>query len=155
MADNSQESGAVFNVEKLYIKDASYESPNAPHVFAEKQAQPNLHLQLDVEHKALNEAEGMYEVVLAVTATAKFQETAIFLAEAHQAGLFRILGVPPKDLSKVLEITCPGILLPFVREVINEMVTKGGFPQLLINPVNFEALYEQKHGAPQQQAGAL
>jgi preprotein translocase subunit SecB len=111
MADNSQESGAVFNVEKLYIKDASYESPNAPHVFAEKQAQPNLHLQLDVEHKALNEAEGMYEVVLAVTATAKFQETAIFLAEAHQAGLFRILGVPPKDLSKVLEITCPGILL--------------------------------------------
>ncbi len=155
MADNSQEPGAVFNVEKLYIKDASYESPNVPLIFTEKQAQPDLHLQMDIEHGVMNEAEGIYEVVLAVTATAKYQETTIFLAEAHQAGLFRIIGVPSQELSKVLEITCPSILLPFVREVINEMVTKGGFPQLLLNPVNFEALYMQKHGAPQQQAGAL
>ncbi len=155
MADNSQEPGAVFNVEKLYIKDASYESPNVPHIFIEKQAQPDLHLQMDIEHSLMNEAESIYEVVLAVTATAKVQETVIFLAEAHQAGLFRVRGLPPQDLPKVLEITCPNILLPFVREVINEMVTKGGFPQLLLNPVNFEALYLQKQGAPQQQAGAL
>lgn len=155
MADNSQEPGAEFSVEKLYIKDASYESPNVPHIFTEKQVQPDLHMQMNIEHGVLNEAEGTYEVVLAVTATAKSQETVIFLAEAHQAGLFRIVGVPPQELSRVLEIACPNILLPFVREVINEMVTKGGFPQLLLNPVNFEALYLQKHAAPQQQAGAL
>jgi preprotein translocase subunit SecB len=154
MADNIQEPGVVFSVEKLYIKDASYESPNVPHIFTEMQV-PQLQVQMDIEHNVMNEAEGMFEVVLAVTATAKFQETTIFLAEAHQAGLFHVVGVPPRDLPKVLEITCPSILLPFVREVINEMVTKGGFPQLLVNPVNFEALYMQKHGAPQQQAGAL
>ena len=94
-------------------------------------------------------------MVLAVTATAKFQETAIFLAEAQQAGVFHVVGVPPRDLPKVLEITCPSILLPFVREVINELVIKGGFPQLLINPVNFEALFDQKHAAKQQQVGNL
>ena len=154
MAENTQEPGVVFSVEKIYIKDVSYESPNVPHIFTETQV-PQLQVHLDVEHKVLNEAEGMYEVVLAVTVTAKVQETAIFLAEAHQAGLFRIVGVPPLDLPKVLEITCPNILLPFVREVVNELVTKGGFPQLLLNPVNFEALYEQKHVAPQQQAGNL
>jgi len=151
MAENTQQPGAVFSIEKIYIKDASYEAPNTPHIFTETQA-PQLQVQLNVEHSVLNEAEGMYEVVLAVTATAKFQETTIFLAEAHQAGLFRIVGVPPHDLPKVLEITCPGILLPFVREVINDFVTKGGFPQLLVNPVNFEALYEQKHAAVQKQA---
>ncbi|MBI5612116.1 MAG: protein-export chaperone SecB [Gammaproteobacteria bacterium] len=155
MADNIQEPGVVFSVEKLYIKDASYESPNVPYAFTETQGQPQLQVQMIIERKALNEAEGMYEVVLAVTATAKFQETTIFLAEAQQAGLFRVVGVPPQDLPKVLEISCPGILLPFVREVINDMVTKGGFPQLLVNPVNFEALYMQKYGAPQQQAGNL
>lgn len=154
MAENIQQPGVVFSVEKIYIKDVSYESPNVPHIFTEMQV-PQLQVQLDIESNVLNEAEGMYEVVLAVTATAKFQETAIFLAEAQQAGLFHVVGVPPRDLPKVLEITCPSILLPFAREVINEMVTKGGFPQLLINPVNFEALYEQKHGAAQKLAGNL
>jgi preprotein translocase subunit SecB len=154
MAENIQEPGVVFSAEKLYIKDASYESPNVPHIFTEMQV-PQLNVQLNIDHTVLNEAEGMYEVVLAVTATAKFQETAIFLAEAHQAGVFHIVGVPPKDLTKVLEITCPTILLPFAREVINDMVVKGGFPQLLVSPVNFEALYEQKHTAAPKQAGNL
>ena len=155
MAENTQQPDAIFSVEKVYIKDASYEAPNAPRIFIEGQAQPQLNIHLDIEHSGFDDAKGMYEVVLAVTATAKHQETTLFLAEAHQAGLFRIVGVPPGDLPKILEIACPNILLPFIREVINEMVTKGGFPQLLINPVNFDALYEQKHAAKQQQAGNL
>ena len=154
MAENTQQPGVVFNVEKIYVKDASYESPNVPHIFTEMQV-PQLQVQMNIESNVLNEAEGMFEVVLAVTATAKFQETALFLVEAQQAGLFHVVGVPPRDLPRVLEITCPSILLPFVREAINELVTKGGFPQLLINPVNFEALYEQKHAAKQQQVGNL
>jgi len=79
--------------------------------------------------------------------TAKLQDKVVFLTEAKQAGLFRVNGVADTELNKVLEIACPNILLPFIREAINDLTQKGGFPQLLINPINFEALYQQKQAA--------
>jgi len=154
MAEQTQTPEVVFHIEKVYVKDFSFESPGAPAVFFEQNpGQPQVDIRLDVEHTALS--EGVYEVVLAVTATTKVQDKTLFLVEAHQAGLFHVRGVPPEDLPKILQITCPGILLPFAREALHDMVAKGGYPQFLINPVNFEALFfqQQESGArPQQPA---
>jgi preprotein translocase subunit SecB len=141
----------VFSLEKIYIKDSSYEAPNAPQVFLDGTA-PEVGVQLGVLHSRLNAEQGLYEVVLAVTVTAKKGDKAVFLAEAHQAGLFRIAGVPEAELPKALEIACPNVLLPFARQAINSLVEGGGFPQLLLAPINFEALYQQKQ--QQQQASA-
>jgi len=146
MAESKQSQGPALNVEKIYVKDISYEAPNAPHVFME-QTVPEVGIQLNIGHTALNPDDGLYEVTLSVTVTAKLQDKTVFLAEAQQCGLFRITGVTGVDLPMVLEIGCPNILLPFAREVINDLVGKGGFPQLLINPVNFEVLYQQKQAA--------
>lgn len=148
MAENPAVS---FSLEKIYVKDASYEAPNVPQMFLEKTT-PDVGVQLGIEHAVLDKAQGLYEVALAVTATAKLNDKTVFLTEAKQAGIFRITGVEEAEMSKVLEISCANILLPFVREVINEFVVKGGFPQLLINPINFEALYHQKQTAENEQA---
>ena len=144
MDQKTPESEIIFGLEKIYLKDVSYEAPNVPHFFMEKNA-PEVGIQLAIDHGLVHEPEGVFEVILSVTVTAKFQEKAVFLTEAKQAGLFRIRGMAGDDLERVLEITCPNILLPFAREAINDLVGKGGFPQLLINPINFEALYQQKH----------
>lgn len=148
MTQADTQNQVIFNIEKIYVKDSSYEAPNAPQVFMESKA-PEVGVQIGVTHQPISPEQGLYEVVLAVTVTAKGGDKNIFLAEAHQAGLFRIQGVPAAELPKALEIACPNILLPFVRQTINDLVESGGFPQLLINPINFEALYLQK-----QQAGA-
>ncbi len=151
MAQDNAKAEAVFNLEKIYVKDVSYEAPNVPQVFLEKQA-PEVGIQLGLEHTALNTENGVHEAVLSITATAKLKDKTVFLIEVKQAGIFRLQGLPAEDEMKVLEITCPNILLPFARETINDLAGKGGFPQLLINPINFEALYQQKQAAEEQSA---
>lgn len=146
MAQPQQEQAPALNIEKVYIKDISYEAPNTPQVFMEQRV-PEVGVQLNIAHAAIDQKEGLYQVILSVTVTAKFEDKNVFLAEVQQAGLFRVAGITGQDLPMVLEIGCPNILLPFAREAINDLVGKGGFPQLLINPVNFEALYQQKHAA--------
>lgn len=139
-------SDVQFNLERIYVKDISYESPAVPRVFL-RQAAPQLDIQLGVQRREIEAAEGLQEVVLAVTVSAKHNGQTIFLVEVQQAGLFRIKGLTGESLERALEISGAYILLPFVRETINDLVGKGGFPQLLINPINFEALYEQKRAA--------
>jgi preprotein translocase subunit SecB len=151
MAQDNAKTETVFNLEKIYVKDISYEAPNVPHVFLEKQA-PEVGIQLGLEHTALNTDNGLHEVVLSITATAKLKDKTVFLIEVKQAGIFRLQGLPVADEAKVLEITCPNILLPFAREAVNDLAGKGGFPQLLISPINFEALHQQKQAAEQQGA---
>ncbi len=146
MAEPQQEQAPALNIEKVYIKDMSYEAPNTPQVFMEQRV-PEVGVQMNIAHTALDEKAGLYEVVLSVTVTAKFEAKNVFLVEVQQAGLFRVIGIPANDLPMVLEIGCPNILLPFAREAINDLVGKGGFPQLLINPVNFDGLYQQKQAA--------
>lgn len=146
--EQNAEQNVVFNVEKIYIKDVSYEAPGVPMTFAQPEGgAAEIGVQLGIEHGALNPGQGLHEVVLTVTATAKRDNKNIFLVEVKQAGIFRITGVEGELLERALQISCAYVLLPFVREAVNELVGKGGFPQLLINPINFEGLYEQKKTA--------
>ncbi|MBI3777711.1 MAG: protein-export chaperone SecB [Gammaproteobacteria bacterium] len=143
--EQDQQENIVFNIEKIYIKDISYEAPSVPMTFVQAQdGAAEIGVQLGLEHGALNAEHGIYEVALTVTATANRESKTIFLVEVKQAGIFRINGIEGETLQRTLQISCAYVLLPFVRETINELVGKGGFPQLLINPINFEALYEQK-----------
>ncbi|HZN87093.1 MAG TPA: protein-export chaperone SecB [Burkholderiales bacterium] len=144
MADAQQPS---FQIEKIYVKDVSLEIPNAPQVFLEAQG-PQLEIQ--VRNEAQQFAEGLFEVVVTVTVTAKAGEKTLFLAEAAQAGIFAVRGVPPAEIEPVLAVACPTILYPYAREAISDLVTRGGFPPVLLAPVSFEAIYAQR--AQQRQA---
>jgi preprotein translocase subunit SecB len=146
MADAQQPS---FQIEKIYVKDVSLEIPNAPQVFLEAQG-PQLEIQ--VRNEAQQFAEGLFEVVVTVTVTARAGEKTLFLAEAAQAGIFALRGVPQAEIEPVLAIACPTILYPYARETISDLVTRGGFPPVLLAPVSFEAIYAQR--AQQQQAAA-
>ncbi|MHB8535240.1 MAG: protein-export chaperone SecB [Sulfuricaulis sp.] len=143
----NQDQNIVFSVEKIYVKDVSYEAPGVPMAFQTQNAAAEIGVQLGFEHSLLNAEQGIYEVLLTVTASAKHEDKNIFLVEVKQAGIFRITGVEGDMLQRVIEVSCAYVLLPFVREVVNDLVGKGGFPQLLINPINFETLYEQKQAA--------
>ena len=143
----NQDQNMVFNVEKIYTKDISYEAPGVPQAFQTQNAAAEIGVQLGLEHGVLHAEQGIYEVALTVTANAKQGDKNIFLVEVKQAGIFRITGIEGDMLQQALEVSCAYVLLPFVREAINDLVSKGGFPQLLVNPINFEALYAQKQVA--------
>jgi preprotein translocase subunit SecB len=130
-----------FNIEKLYVKDLSLELPNAPKVFMEADS-PQLDVQIHNESQHV--ADALYDVVVTVTVTAKSGDKTMFLAEVAQAGLFSIVNVPAEELEPLLGIGCPTILYPYVREAISDLVTRGGFPPVLLAPVSFEALYVQR-----------
>ena len=132
---------ASFQIEKIYAKDVSLEIPNAPQVFTE-QIQPQLEVQIATE--VSNFAEGLYEVTVSATVTAKAGERTVFLAEAVQAGIFSLRNVPQQELDPLLGIGCPTIIFPYLRETISDLVVRGGFPPVLLSPVSFEALYMQR-----------
>ena len=132
-----------FDIRKVYLKDSSLESPNTPEIFLEDPGSPDVNVEASIKSNALKE-ENYYEIVLSITVTTKMGEKTGFLVEVQQAGIFQIAGIPEKDMPMALEIACPNVLLPFAREAISDLVGKGGFPQLLLAPINFELLYQQK-----------
>lgn len=133
-----------FEIRKLYLKDASLESPQSPEVFLQLDSSPDINIDLNIEQRELEE-KTYYEVVLKISAEAKHDDKTVFLCETHQAGVFVISGIPDEELDLALNIACPNVLLPFAREAISDLVTKAGFPQLLLSPINFEALFQQKN----------
>ncbi len=142
---------AVFNIEKLYVKDLSLEIPHAPGIFLERE-NPQIDLQLHSEFAAID--EGVYEVILTVTLTAKqtAKDRVMFLIEAKQAGIFQVRNIPATDMDSVLAVVCPNILYPYLREVITDVSVRAGFAPVMLNPVNFEALYEQQKAQAGKQA---
>jgi preprotein translocase subunit SecB len=142
---------AVFSLEKIYLKDLSYEAPGAPAVFLDNQP-PEVGVQIQLARRPIEAEQGFYEVTLTVQVNAKRGETSLFLVEVQQAGVFRVQGITGEALERTLEVACAYVLLPFARETVSELIGKGGFPQLLINPINFDALYEQKRAAVAQPA---
>lgn len=139
------------DIKRVYIKDMSFESPKAPVSLAEKW-QPHLDVQLRSSSTKLSE-EHAYEVALHMTITARQDEAVIFLVDVVQAGIFNLVNVSEQEAEVALQIHCPNILFPFARETVASLIVKGGFPQLLIGPINFEAIYNQKLQALQQEPG--
>lgn len=145
----------LFKIQRVYLKDVSYESPQTPRVFVgNTQWQPNVSLHLNTESSKLD--NDLYECVLTVTATVKLGEEVAYLCEIKQAGLFLVRGFDQQRLGPMLGSFCPNLLFPFAREEIASLVQKGGFPQLLLDPVNFDALYAQhlQQAAAKQNAPA-
>ena len=136
-----EEQKPMFTIEKIYVKDLSLEVPHAPGIFREGGA-PQVHVELKTQHTRVE--EGMYDASVTVTVTAKVNEKIMFIVEAEQAGIFRIRHVPETELGQVLSVGCANILFPYVRETVSDAVTRGGFPTIMLNPVNFEALYHQQ-----------
>jgi preprotein translocase subunit SecB len=130
-----------FGIQRIYVKDLSYEAPNVPHIFRDTWAP---RVEIDLQSKSNVLEDGIYEVVLSVTSTVKVNEKMAFLAEVHQAGIFTIRNFPDDQLDHLLGSFCPSIIFPYARESITDLVTRGGFPQLYIAPVNFDAIYQQK-----------
>lgn len=138
----SEQQQAVFSIEKVYVKDASLEIPNAPQVFLEQEP-PQMEVNVHTGAQALAQ-EGLYETVLTVTVTAKNGDKTAFLVEIAQAGIFQIRNIPEQDLGAVLAVACPGVLLPYAREAVSSMITRAGFPPVMLHHMNFEALYQQR-----------
>ncbi|MEE9321084.1 MAG: protein-export chaperone SecB [Granulosicoccus sp.] len=148
-AENQQQ----FKIQRIYLKDVSYESPQTPAVFvAQISWQPQVSLHLNTESTKLD--NDLFECVLTVTATVKLEEQTAYLIEVKQAGLFMIKGFVEDRMGPMLGSFCPNLLFPFAREEIASLVQKGGFPQLLLDPVNFDALYAQHVESARQNAPA-
>jgi preprotein translocase subunit SecB len=143
MSETAQTPQPIFNIEKLFVKDLSLEIPHAPGIFLERE-NPQIDLQLNSQATAIE--EGVYEVVVTVTVTAKLAEKnkVMFLVEVKQAGIFQARNIPPTDIETVLAVACPNILYPYAREVISDITVRAGFAPVLLNPINFEALYLQQ-----------
>lgn len=146
-AENNQQAEQNFAIQRVFLKDVSFEAPNSPDVFQQDWA-PDVNLDLDTQSRELG--EGIYEVVLRLTVTVKNQESSAFLCEVQQGGIFSVTGMDAPQLAHCLGAFCPNILFPYARETISSLVVKGTFPQLNLAPVNFDALFMNYL---QQQAG--
>jgi preprotein translocase subunit SecB len=145
---SEEQPAPVFSIEKIYAKDLSLEIPHAPQAFLERET-PEIEVQLHSEGSSIE--QGMYQVVLTVTVTAKVGEKTLFLVEAGQAGIFQVQNIPEQDLEPILSVACPNILFPYARETISNLVNRAGFPPMLLAPVNFDAIYQQRLMEQQQQ----
>ncbi|MFZ0470809.1 MAG: protein-export chaperone SecB [Thiogranum sp.] len=132
--------GPHFGIVRIYLKDVSFETPNSPAIFTQE-FRPEVNLQLNTSASQLE--DGLFEVVLHLTVTSKQGEKTGFLVEIQQAGIFEIKGFDDAQKGHMLGAYCPDTLYPFAREAVSDLVTKGGFPQLLLAPINFEAVYAQ------------
>ncbi len=139
----------VFSIQRVYLKDCSLETPTSPDIFR-KDWHPNVAFELQVTHQQLSAAthqpggEEIVEVIVSGSATAKIENEIAFLVEVKQAGIFALKNIPSDQLPILLNVVCPNILFPYFREVISSLTMRASFPQLTLDPINFEALYQQR-----------
>jgi preprotein translocase subunit SecB len=151
MTDTTPAAGdaPVFQLQRVYLKDASLEMPNAPQIFLEAEA-PAVDVQLEVSNSAV--IENVHEVVVRVTATAKSKDKVLFLVEGKQGGIFEMRNIPAEQMGPILGVVCPSIIYPYLRSNIADLITRTGLPPVHLAEVNFEAFYNQKMAALAQQA---
>lgn len=131
----------VFNMDKIYVKDISLEIPHAPQIFLERE-NPQIEVQLHTSAEHVD--EGVFEVNVIATVTAKLAEKVMFLIEAKQAGIFTLRNLPEAEMEPVLAVMCPNILFPYLREVVSDVSVRAGFAPVMLNPINFDVLYQQQ-----------
>lgn len=139
--ENQNQQDRQFQLQKIYVKDVSFETPSSPHVFTLEWS-PEVDFNLSTAAAQLQ--EGTYEVVVKLTVTVKLEQKTAYLVEISQAGIFAAFGFEESELGHLLGSYCPNILFPYAREAISDLVIKGGFPPMLLAPVNFDALYAQR-----------
>ncbi|OGT60080.1 MAG: protein-export chaperone SecB [Gammaproteobacteria bacterium RIFCSPHIGHO2_12_FULL_43_28] len=135
-----QQANPQFEIQRIFVKDMSFEAPNTPHTFSEDW-KPEVSLNLETKSNRIE--DNAHEVVLSITATVTSNNKTAFLVEVQQSGVFMIKGFPEDQLHQMLGSFCPNILFPYAREAVSDVVVRGGFPQLILAPVNFDALYAQ------------
>ena len=150
MADQAANNEPVFNIQRIYLKDASMEQPNSPQLFLEQDS-PAVDINLGIEQTQLG--EGVFEVALTGTVTAKIKDKTLFLVECKQAGIFEVSGFPADQIGPILGVNCPQMLFPYLRAQISDLVVRGGFPPVVLNEINFPAIYaaqleQQAQGTP-------
>jgi len=133
--------GPTFQLQRCYLKDASLELPHAPRIFLEQQS-PSIDVQLEVGNSSV--LDGIYEVVVRVTATAKLADKVLFLVEGKQAGIFEIRNVPKEQFEPIIGIVCPNIVYPYLRANVADLIARTGLPPIHLAEINFEALYQQR-----------
>ncbi|MCX8004246.1 MAG: protein-export chaperone SecB [Burkholderiaceae bacterium] len=138
---NAGAAAPVFQLQRVYLKDASLELPHAPTIFLEQEP-PQVEVQLEVTHEKV--LDGIYEVVVRVTTTAKVKDKVLFLVEAKQAGIFELRGIPNEQFDAVVGIVCPNIVYPYLRANVADLVNRTGLPPIHLAEINFEALYQQR-----------
>jgi preprotein translocase subunit SecB len=152
--NNSDDSRAI-GITKIYVKDYSFESPRAPDVFRTTEWKPQTDLNIRSGHTAVEGEEDLHEVVLTITVDAKEGDSTLFLVEIQQAGLFQISGYSEEEFNAIVGSFCPNILFPYAREAIATTVQRGGFPEFVLQPINFDALYmKSREQIAQQAAGS-
>jgi preprotein translocase subunit SecB len=153
-AQDDTQAAPRFSVQRIYVKDASFEAPDSPECFR-RPYNPQINFNINSRSRKLD--ENFYEVILRLTADVKQDDKTLFLVEVQQGGVFEVGGLEGERLEQVLMITCPNILFPYGREAIDSLVIKGSFPALMLAPVNFEAVYLQakRNQAEQAQAGGV
>ncbi len=151
MAEETSKDTKQIGISKIYVKDFSFESPKAPDVFRSSEWSPQTDLNLRSSHKPVAGDDKLHEVILTITVEAKHEDQTMFLAEVQQAGLFQIDGYEEEDFKAIVGSFCPNILFPYAREAIASTVQRGGFPEFVLQPINFDALYLQSQQAVAQQ----
>ena len=146
---NEQPAGPQFALQRIFLKDSSFESPRSPLIF---QAQWSPKINFDIKTRSSKVQDDVYEVVLILTAEAQIEEKAAFVVEVHQAGIFTAKDFDDLQLEQVLATVCPNILFPYAREAVDSLVIKGSFPALMLAPVNFDALFAQQLENMQKEA---
>ncbi|WP_158756015.1 protein-export chaperone SecB [Dyella sp. S184] len=141
---NGQDNQPQLVLQKIYVKDVSFEAPNAPQIFQEIDAQEQPQVQLNLAQRAADLGNGLYEVVLGLTLTCTVGQRTAYLAEVEQAGLFGVSGFNEMDHAGIIGSYCPNLLFPYARQVISSLVIEGGFPPFLLQPINFDALFAEQ-----------
>jgi preprotein translocase subunit SecB len=149
----SEQQQPQFTIEKIYLKDLSLEIPNAPQIFLQLE-NPQIEISVHNGAAALDQPAGLHEAVLTVTVTAKLKDKTVFLVEAAQAGIFRILNLPASETDAVLGVLCPNALLPYAREAVSSLLIRAGFPPVVLQHMSFDAAYQERMRQLQQEQAA-